>query len=285
MSEIINYNYNFGLTKDSTAEQIKLYFERVLELYRSNEQFPINLDDVWMLVYADKGKAVRALKKDFIEGEDFTSFAQNVKRETGEVFDQNGKNPNGGRPTISYHLSVSCLEYFIARKVRSVFNVYRTVFKKVATNEVTVLPKDYATALRELANQVERNEKLKLESKQKDEQLAAQQPKVVFADAIVGSNSSCLVGELAKLITQNGVTIGQNRLFEWLRANRYLGSVGERRNVPNQIFIEKGLFELKKSTHSENGVMKTTVTTKVTGAGQIYFINLFLKKYGNTTGQ
>lgn len=282
MNEIITYN--FGLTKDSTAEQIKQYFERVLELYRSNEQFPINLDDVWMLVYADKGKAVRALKDNFIENEDFILLTQNGKQKD-EVFTRNGKNSNGGRPTMNYFLSVSCMEYFIARKVRSVFNVYRTVFKKVATNEVTVLPKDYATALRQPASEVEKNEQLKLEAMKREQQLEEQRPKVVFADAIVGSNSSCLVGELAKLITQNGVTIGQNRLFEWLRANRYLGSVGERRNVPNQIFIEKGLFELKKSTHSENGVMKTTVTTKVTGAGQIYFINLFLKKYGNTIRQ
>ena len=143
---------------------------------------------------------------------------------------------------------------------------------------MTVLPKDYATALRELANQVERNEQLKLESKQKDEQLAAQQPKVVFADAIVGSKSSCLVGELAKILTQNGYTIGQNQLFAWLRNNNYLGKVGERRNIPNQLYITKGLFELKKNTHSENGVLKTTTTTKVTGRGQAYFINLFINK-------
>lgn len=271
-------NYEFGLTKDSTAEQIKLYFERVLELYRSNEQFPINLDDVWMLVYAEKGIAVKALRKNFIENEDYILLDQNVKRGAGEVFDQNVKKTNGGRPTMNYFLSVSCLEYFIARKVRSVFNVYRTVFKKVATNEVQVIPKDYATALRELANQVERNEQLKLESKQKDEQLAAQQPKVVFADAIVGSKSSCLVGELAKILTQNGYTIGQNQLFAWLRNNNYLGKVGERRNIPNQLYITKGLFELKKNTHSENGVLKTTTTTKVTGRGQAYFINLFINK-------
>ena len=270
--------YDFGLTKDSTADQIRAYFNRVLQLYESNEQFPINLDDVWMLVYSERGVAVKALRKNFIENEDYVSADRVVKRED-EVFDQNVKNSNGGRPMTYYYLSVSCMEYLIARKVREVFNVYRTVFKKVATNEVTVLPKDYATALRELANQVERNEQLKLESKQKDEQLAAQRPKVVFADAIIGSNSSCLVGELAKLITQNGVKIGQNRLFEWLRINKFLGTFGERRNIPNQTYIEKGYFELKKSTDSENGVLKTTVTPKVTGAGQIYFINLFIKKY------
>lgn len=123
----------------------------------------------------------------------------------------------------------------------------------------------------------EENERLLLENKQQAEVIAEQKPKVVFADAIVGSQSSCLIGELAKIITQNGYKIGQNRLFEWLRQNHYLGSKGEYYNIPNQEYIERGLFEIKKTSHSENGVMKTTSTPKVTGKGQQYFVNLFLK--------
>lgn len=115
------------------------------------------------------------------------------------------------------------------------------------------------------------------ESAQKQLVIEEQAPKVVFADAVIGSRSSCLVGELAKIITQNGVKIGQNKLFEWLRNNHYLGSRGEYYNIPYQQYIDAGLFELKKTTHSENGVMKSTVTTKVTGKGQQYFINKFLK--------
>ena len=115
------------------------------------------------------------------------------------------------------------------------------------------------------------------ESAQKQLVIEEQAPKVVFADAVIGSRSSCLVGELAKIITQNGVKIGQNKLFEWLRNNHYLGCRGEYYNVPYQQYIDMGLFELKKTTHSENGVMKSTVTTKVTGKGQQYFINKFLK--------
>lgn len=103
-------------------------------------------------------------------------------------------------------------------------------------------------------------------------------PKVAFAEAIVSSRSSCLIGELAKIITQNGYPIGQNRLFEWMRINGYLGTKGERYNIPNQQFVEMGLFELKKGIRSGNdGVMKTTITTKVTGKGQQYFINKFLR--------
>lgn len=107
--------------------------------------------------------------------------------------------------------------------------------------------------------------------------IEADAPKVLFADAVVGSKSTCLIGELAKIISQNGYPIGQNRLFQWLRENGYLGKHGERYNIPNQQYVEMGLFELKKGVRSGNdGVMKVTMTTKVTGKGQQYFINKFL---------
>lgn len=101
-------------------------------------------------------------------------------------------------------------------------------------------------------------------------------PKVLFADAVVGSKTTCLIGELAKILTQNGYTIGQNRLFKYLRENGYLGTKGEYYNIPNQKYQEMGLFEVKTSVHDENGVMVTKRTPKVTGRGQAYFINKFL---------
>lgn len=101
-------------------------------------------------------------------------------------------------------------------------------------------------------------------------------PKVLFAEAVVGSRSTCLIGELAKILTQNGYTIGQNRLFKWMRENGYLGTKGEYYNIPNQKYQEMGLFEVKTSVHDENGVMVTKRTPKVTGKGQQYFINKFL---------
>lgn len=109
--------------------------------------------------------------------------------------------------------------------------------------------------------------------------IEADAPKVLFADAVVGSKSTCLIGELAKIISQNGYPIGQNRLFQWMRDNGYLGKHGERYNIPNQQYVEMGLFELKKGVRSGNdGVMKVTMTTKVTGKGQSYFINKFLNR-------
>lgn len=123
------------LTKQSTANEIKAYFEEVLKLSKDSEEFPVNLDDVWPLVYAEKGKAVRALKSNelFVEGIDFILLAQNGKQEGN-----NGKQVNswGGNNQVTYMLSVPCLEFFIARKVRPVFEVYRQVFHKVASGEI-----------------------------------------------------------------------------------------------------------------------------------------------------
>ena len=121
----------------------------------------------------------------------------------------------------------------------------------------------------------EREEKARLEAENKRiiEETA---PAVTFTQAVSGSASSCLIGELAKLIDQNGYPMGEKRLFRWLRENGYLGTKGERYNIPNQRYIEQGLFELKKGTRSgNNGVMYTTITPKVTGKGQIYFVNKF----------
>lgn len=121
----------------------------------------------------------------------------------------------------------------------------------------------------------EREEKARLEAENK-RIIGKTAPAVTFTQAVSGSVSSCLIGELAKLIDQNGYPMGEKRLFKWLRENGYLGTKGERYNIPNQRYIEQGLFELKKGTRSgNNGVMYTTITPKVTGKGQIYFVNKF----------
>lgn len=104
-------------------------------------------------------------------------------------------------------------------------------------------------------------------------------PKALFADAVNSSNSSILVGELAKLISQNGVKIGQNRLFEWLRNNGYLIKRGENYNLPTQRSCDLGIMDIKKRTQNNpDGSIRVTRTTKITGKGQQYFINKFLSK-------
>lgn len=112
--------------------------------------------------------------------------------------------------------------------------------------------------------------------KEQEAQLEAQKPKVLFADAVSASDGTCLVGELAKMLTQAGFTIGQNRLFALLREDGYLGKTGQNRNVPLQRWVEQGLFRIKETaiTHPD-GHVTINRTPKVTGKGQTYF----LKKY------
>jgi anti-repressor protein len=105
------------------------------------------------------------------------------------------------------------------------------------------------------------------------------QPKAVFADAVSASKTSILVGDLAKLLHQNGINIGQKRLFDWLRENGWLMKNGSSRNLPTQRGMEMKLFEIKEGSYVDgNGVNVTTKTPKVTGKGQIYFVNKFLSE-------
>ena len=114
---------------------------------------------------------------------------------------------------------------------------------------------------------------------EKNAQIEQMKPKQIFADAVETSRTSILVGDLAKLICQNGVQIGQKRLFEWMRQNGYLMKYGASRNMPMQKYIEQGLFEIKEnSIQSPNGNVRLTITPKVTGKGQVYFINKFLSE-------
>lgn len=110
-------------------------------------------------------------------------------------------------------------------------------------------------------------------------------PSVRFAHAVETSEHSILVGELARIIKQNGVEIGQNRLFAYLREKGYLCKAGERYNQPTQKSLDMGLFEIKKTViQKPNGDSLVTTTTKVTGKGQIYFVNRFLYEEANRKG-
>lgn len=118
--------------------------------------------------------------------------------------------------------------------------------------------------------------------KRQQEKIEADKPKTIFADAVSASKTSILIGDLAKLICQNGYQIGQKRLFQWLRDNGYLIKSGNSKNMPMQRYVENGLFEIKESNvQNPDGSVRTTRTTKVTGKGQIYFINKFI---GNAEG-
>lgn len=109
-------------------------------------------------------------------------------------------------------------------------------------------------------------------------EIAELRPKALFADAVAASDGTCLIGELAKMMRQNGVQVGQNRLFEWLRRDGFLGKTGSNYNVPTQMAMERGLFRIKETavTHSD-GHVTVNRTPKATGRGQRYFIDRYCK--------
>lgn len=117
---------------------------------------------------------------------------------------------------------------------------------------------------------------------EQSEHIKALEPKARFADAVAASDGTCLIGELAKMLRQNGLDIGQNRLFEILRQDGYLGKVGSNRNVPTQRAMDLGLFRIKETaiTHSD-GHVTINRTAKVTGKGQTYFINRYCPRADN----
>lgn len=140
--------------------------------------------------------------------------------------------------------------------------------------EVLLNPDTIIQLATNLKQEQERNKLLQMKIEQ-------DKPKTIFADAVTTSKTSILIGELAKLLKQNGINIGQNRLFDWLRNNGYLiKRTGADRNMPTQKSMDLGLFEVKETviSHSD-GHTSINKTPKVTGKGQVYFINLFIKTY------
>jgi anti-repressor protein len=156
---------------------------------------------------------------------------------------------------------------------------YKTIEYINKLEEKLKIPTTYKEALLQLVQAEEEKELLELENKQKGQIIEEQKPKVIFADAVSASHTSILVGELAKILKQNGVDMGQNKFFQWLRNNGYLiKRKGTDYNMPTQRSMEQGLFEIKETSVSHSdGHISVNKTSKVTGKGQQYFINKFLQ--------
>lgn len=140
------------------------------------------------------------------------------------------------------------------------------------------LPQTYAEALRTLADKAEEAERLERQNAMLITDNERMKPKEVFADAVATSDDTILIGQLAKILKGNDIEIGQNRLFKWLRKNGFLIKKGEGYNLPTQYAMERELFKIKERTvNNPDGSVRITKTVMVTGKGQQYFVNRFLK--------
>jgi len=240
----------------------------------AEELIPINYDSNRPTVSA------RELHRFLEVGEQFShwfdrmkgyGFTQSIDY---EVLAENDYNPKGGRPATDYQLTIDM--------AKELCMIQRTEKGKQARQYFIQVEKSWNSPEQVMARALKMADaqmaSLKGKNKQLTEKVEQDKPKVLFADAVTTAKSSILVGELAKLIRQNGYPIGQKRLFQWLRANGYLNTKGEEYNTPSQYSMERGLMEIKKSTvNNPDGSVFVTKTPKVTGKGQQYFINKLLK--------
>ena len=188
------------------------------------------------------------------------------------------ENQHGGQNKIDHQLTIPMAKEICMLQRSEKGKEFRQYFLKVEeqwnTPEAIM-----ARALRFANKQIDDIKHINL---QLTEKIEKDKPKVLFANAVETADTSILIGDLAKLIKQNGVDIGQKRLFNWLRDRGYLIKNGNSRNMPTQKSMELKLFEVKERTISNpDGSVKITKTTKVTGKGQQYFINKFLNKKEN----
>lgn len=182
------------------------------------------------------------------------------------VFVKNDDNSKGGRPSTDYEITLDMAKEIAmiqrSDKGKEVRQYFLELERRWNSPEA-VMNRALEYSRKQVKALMEENKELK--------------PKALFADAVSASDESILIGQLAKLIRQNGYEIGQNRLFEWMRENGYLIKSGSRRNQPTQRAMDMGLFEVKERTISNpDGSTRITLTTKVTGKGQVYFVNKFL---------
>ena len=194
--------------------------------------------------------------------------------EGADFYSKMSKTDNGGRPSTDYEISVDM--------AKQICMIQRTPEGKAVRQYLIDLEKAWNTPEQVMARALKMAdrsiEKLKTQNIELQADNDRMRPKEVFADAVATSHTSILIGDLAKLLKQNGVDIGQKRLFGWMRENGYLiKRQGSDWNMPTQRSMEMELFEVKESTvNNPDGSVRINRTTKVTGKGQQYFINKFL---------
>lgn len=201
----------------------------------------------------------RMVEYGFTEGTDFSTFLSES---------------TGGRPATDHAVKLNM--------AKELAMIQRTEKGKQARQYFIKVEEEYNSPEKVMARALiyanKKMEKLEANCKVLEGKIAEDRPKVLFADAVSASDTSVLIGDLAKILKQNGYDTGQKRLFEILRDEGFLMKSGTSRNMPTQRAMEGGLFEVKETTiNNPDGSIRVTKTTKCTGKGQQYFINYFLK--------
>lgn len=240
-------------------------FGQVRTIEINNEPWLVGKDIADILGYSNPQKAIR----DHVDEEDKT---------LNEMFTVNGTmgvliNESGLYSLILSSKMPKAKEFkrWVTSEVLPSIRKHGAYMTEQKIDEILSDPDTIIKLATELKNERERRKALEVKVEE-------DKPKTLFADAVSSSKNSILVGEMAKILKQNGIDLGQKRFFEWLRDNGYLiKRKGTDWNMPTQKAIEMGLFEIKESTYIDNnGCNITTKTSKITGKGQIYFINKFL---------
>lgn len=221
-------------------------------------------DNLEQIVSARELHERLGIAKDFTDW--FKQQAERLSLQDGLDFTPFWGKSTGGRPSVDYIVSLEIAKHLVmisgGEKAHEIRNYFIQV-ERAWNSPEKVMDRALEFSKRALAKA--------------NAQIELMAPKARFAEAVETSKNSVLIGELAKVLNQNGVEIGQNRLFQYLRDNDYLCKRGESRNLPTQKSMDMGLFELKKRTiNNPDGSVRTTTTTKVTGRGQVYFVTKFL---------
>ncbi|WP_418560516.1 phage antirepressor KilAC domain-containing protein [Longicatena caecimuris] len=237
--------------------------QRVLTTQQLAEVYETSAKNIQMNFANNKARFIEGKHYHILKGADLKEFKNNLPNDIGLVGNRASQLILWTEKGADRHCKILDTD----KAWEQFDNLEDTYFK---VKEMFNIPKTLPDALRAYADQVERNEKLAIENE-------SMKPKALFADVVSTSEDSILIGQLAKLIKQNGRDIGQNRLFSWMRDNGYLCSKGDNYNLPTQKSMELGSMEIKERTvNNPDGSVRITRTTKVTGKGQIYFVNKLL---------
>ncbi|WP_052732685.1 phage antirepressor KilAC domain-containing protein [Hymenobacter terrenus] len=266
----------------TTTTKLEGYFKGLFQTQDTLSDFPAALDHVWRISYSRKSDAVAALKKNFVEGIDY------------QVLRQLPQNPLGGRPEDVYYLSVSCLEYFVVRQNREVFDVYRACLQLVRQLATKTMLPDFsnpAAAARAWADEVEAKALAQHRAEEATQKLIATSARVVevqhelavvkeearenqvVVDTLTNSDDCLSFQDVAARL--NNKELGRTKLMRQLRKDRIL----MQDNQPYASYLQAGYFKVVSQVYDTNSHgAKLTKTTKVTGKG----LTWLAKKYGMT---